>query len=48
MLLKRCFICGRRMADNGLCSNTKCIRSEPVSEKQTLKNNTDEIKENKS
>lgn len=27
---KRCFLCGRKMAENGLCTNSKCIRSTPV------------------
>lgn len=32
MIKKRCFLCGHKMADNGLCTNTECIRSEPVGE----------------
>lgn len=27
---KRCFLCGRKMAENGLCTNAECIRSTPV------------------
>lgn len=27
---KRCFLCGRKMAENGLCTNSECIRSTPV------------------
>lgn len=30
MLAKRCFLCGHKMAENGLCSNSDCIRSTPV------------------
>lgn len=27
---KRCFLCGHKMAENGLCTNSECIRSTPV------------------
>lgn len=27
---KRCFLCGRKMLENGLCSNSECVRSTPV------------------
>lgn len=27
---KRCFLCGRKMLENGLCSNSGCVRSTPV------------------
>lgn len=30
MLAKRCFLCGHKMLENGLCSNVDCIRSTPV------------------
>lgn len=30
MIKKRCFLCGHKMAENGLCSNSKCVRSVPV------------------
>lgn len=30
MLAKRCFLCGHKMLENGLCSNADCIRSTPV------------------
>ena len=29
---KRCFLCGHKMAENGLCTNAECIRSQPVAE----------------
>ena len=32
MIKKRCSLCGHKMADNGLCTNAECIRSEPVTE----------------
>jgi DNA-directed RNA polymerase subunit N (RpoN/RPB10) len=32
MIKKRCFLCGHKMAENGLCTNVNCIRSEPVTE----------------
>lgn len=31
---KRCFLCGHKMAENGLCSNAECIRSQSVAENQ--------------
>ncbi len=27
---KRCFLCGHKMAENGLCTNAGCVRSTPV------------------
>lgn len=27
---KRCFLCGHKMLENGLCSNSECVRSTPV------------------
>lgn len=30
MITKRCFLCGKKMLENGLCSNSSCIRSTPV------------------
>lgn len=30
MRSKRCFLCGKKMLENGLCSNPDCIRSVPV------------------
>lgn len=30
MLAKRCFLCGHKIAENGLCTNVDCIRSTPV------------------
>lgn len=30
MAQQRCFMCGRKMAENGLCSNADCVRSQPV------------------
>lgn len=30
MLKNRCFLCGHKMAENGLCSNADCVRSTPV------------------
>lgn len=30
MIKKRCFLCGQKMAESGLCTNVNCIRSEPV------------------
>lgn len=30
MQTKRCFLCGHKMAENGLCTNSECIRSTPV------------------
>lgn len=30
MLSNRCFLCGHKMLENGLCSNSDCIRSTPV------------------
>lgn len=30
MIKKRCFLCSAKMADNGLCTNAGCVRSEPV------------------
>lgn len=29
---KRCFLCGHKMAENGLCTNVECIRSKALSE----------------
>ena len=29
---KRCFLCGHKMAENGLCTNAECIRSQSVAE----------------
>lgn len=31
---KRCFLCGHKMAENGLCTNAECIRSQPVAENE--------------
>ena len=31
---KRCFLCGHKMAENGLCTNAECIRSQSVAENQ--------------
>lgn len=30
MMAKRCFLCGHKMLENGLCSNSDCVRSTPV------------------
>ena len=30
MIAKRCFLCGHKMLENGLCSNSDCVRSTPV------------------
>lgn len=32
MANNRCFLCGHKMAENGLCTNSECIRSQPVVE----------------
>ena len=32
MIKKRCFLCGHKMAENGVCTNVNCIRSKPVTE----------------
>lgn len=32
MLNARCFLCGHKMAENGLCTNAECIRSQSVAE----------------
>lgn len=29
---KRCFLCGHKMAESGLCSNAGCIRSQAIAE----------------
>lgn len=30
MQKNRCFLCGHKMAENGLCINVSCVRSQPV------------------
>lgn len=30
MLNNRCFLCGHKMTENGLCSNSECVRNTPV------------------
>lgn len=30
-MTKRCFLCGSKMDENtGLCTNTSCVRSQPL------------------
>lgn len=39
-MAKRCFLCGHKMDEKtGLCTNPKCVRSEPLQpkEKKTTK-----------
>lgn len=32
-MTKRCFLCGSKMDENtGLCTNTSCVRSQPLSD----------------
>lgn len=34
MTAKRCFLCHKKMDEKtGLCTNPKCVRSKPISEK---------------
>ena len=28
----RCFLCGHKMAESGLCSNAECVRSQAITE----------------
>lgn len=35
---KRCFLCGHKMAENGLCTNAECIRSQAISENENSEN----------
>ena len=28
----RCFLCGHKMLENGLCSNAECVRSQAIAE----------------
>lgn len=35
---KRCFLCGHKMLESGLCSNVECVRSQPVVESKNSEN----------
>lgn len=35
---KRCFLCGHKMLESGLCSNADCVRSQPVIENKNSEN----------
>lgn len=28
----RCFLCGHKMLENGLCSNAECVRSQAIAD----------------
>lgn len=39
-MTKRCFLCGSKMDENtGLCTNTSCVRSQPLPDPKEVKNN---------
>lgn len=33
----RCFLCGHKMLENGLCSNAGCVRSQAIAESKNSK-----------
>ena len=35
---RRCFLCGHKMLENGLCSNSNCVRSQNVGETKNTGN----------
>lgn len=39
MANNRCFLCGHKMLESGLCSNSDCVRSKAVGENENGKNN---------
>lgn len=46
--MERCFLCHKKMdKKTGLCTNPKCVRSKPLSEKAEVKEGT-KVKANES
>ena len=46
--MERCFLCHRKIDEKtGLCTNPKCVRSQPLAEKTEVKEG-DEVKANES
>lgn len=39
MANNRCFLCGHKMLESGLCSNSDCVRSKAVGENENGENN---------
>lgn len=39
MANNRCFLCGHKMLESGLCSNSECVRSKAVGENENRENN---------
>lgn len=39
MANNRCFLCGHKMLETGLCSNSECVRSQAVGENENSENN---------
>lgn len=39
MANNRCFLCGHKMLESGLCSNSDCVRSKAVGENENSENN---------
>lgn len=37
MANNRCFLCGHKMLETGLCSNAECIRSKALAESKNSK-----------
>lgn len=46
-MTKRCFLCGSKMDETGLCTNPDCVRSKPLAEKAEVKEGT-KVKANES
>lgn len=36
----RCFLCGHKMLESGLCSNAECVRSKALSESKNSEKET--------
>lgn len=39
MVNNRCFLCGHKMLESGLCSNSECVRSVAIGENENSENN---------
>lgn len=42
MANNRCFLCGHKMLESGLCSNSECVRSVAIGENKNSENNDSE------